>query len=175
MSKETWLISDTHFGHTNITTFVDNSGNRIRPFNSVEEMDELMVKNWNELVNEGDRVYHLGDFCIKNQSLKIIDRLKGRIVLIKGNHDIFKLKEYLKYFDDIRAFKVFPEQRLICSHIPIHPCQLEHRFKYNVHGHMHTYKVMKSPHHPDERYINLCVEWTDYKPVNFNDLVKGLK
>lgn len=164
MSK-TWLISDTHFGHKNMINFVDSNNNRIRPFESVEEVDQLMINNWNSLIKQGDRVYHLGDVCIQRKDLEILKSLNGRKCLIKGNHDIFKLKDYIPYFDDVRAYKVFPEQGIICSHVPIHPAQLKHRFKFNVHGHLHTNKI------EDPQYINICVENTDYRPISFEDIV----
>lgn len=155
-----WFISDTHFGHENIIKFTDDKGDRIRPFNSVEEMDEKMVENWNRVVRPQDRIYHLGDVAINRRCLAILSRLNGKKVLIKGNHDIFKLKDYTEFFEDIRAYKVFPKYGVICSHIPVHPNQLEARFKLNIHGHMHQ-NVIK-----DSRYVNICVEHTDYTPVS---------
>ena len=113
-----FFISDTHFGHKNIINFKDSCGKPVRDFDSVEEMDELMVKNWNEDIKPRDRVYHLGDVVINRKALPILDRLNGRKVLVKGNHDIFKLRDYVKYFDDIRAYKVMPKLGIICSHIP---------------------------------------------------------
>lgn len=56
MSK-TYYISDLHLGHENVIRF-DN-----RPFDSVEEMNETLVNNWNSVVTNADHVYHLGDFC----------------------------------------------------------------------------------------------------------------
>lgn len=175
MSKEVWFISDTHFGHKNIINFVDGNYQRTRPFSSTEEMDELMVENWNSLVKDGDRVYHLGDVCMSNKNLPILKRLKGRKCLIKGNHDIFKLKEYLPYFDDIRAYRIYSEHGIICSHIPVHTQQLNNRFRVNVHGHLHTNTVYNLSGYRDPRYINVCVEQTGYFPVNLNTILKEVK
>ena len=138
-------------------------------------MDETMVKRWNEVVGDQDRVYHLGDVAINRRSLSILYRLKGRKCLIKGNHDIFKLKDYLPHFDDIRAYRHYPHEGIVCSHIPVHTNQLEGRFDFNVHGHTHQNFVEKSPHHPDERYVNVCVEQTDYRPINFEEVLKRCK
>lgn len=188
-----WIVSDTHFGHKNIITFKDNEGNLIRPFQSVEEMDETMVKNWNDVVKPNDRVYHLGDVVINRKALPILNRLNGRKCLIKGNHDLFKLQDYLPYFDDIRAYRVFPEHGIIFSHIPIYSGQLEGRFKRNVHGHCHSNYVMKDvykgntwdsekfEHIPfyekviDERYINVCVEKTNFTPISFEEVLLRCK
>ena len=160
-----FLISDTHLTHENILTFVKENGERLRPFDSVEEMDELIISNWNGLVHPKDTIYHLGDVVINRKALSILDRLNGRKVLIRGNHDIFKLRDYVKYFKDIRAYKVFPEYRIICSHIPLHPSCLE-RWKLNVHGHLHGNKL------DDDKYISVCVEQTDYKPVPLEEIIK---
>lgn len=161
----TYYISDTHFGHSNIITFKNEQGELVRPFNSVEEMDELMVENWNKRVRSVDTIYHLGDVCINRRCLVILRRLNGRKILVRGNHDIFKLKDYVPYFEDIRAYKVLPASGIIFSHIPIHPDQLNGRFKLNCHGHIH-HRVME-----DKRYMNLCVEQLNYTPISFDEII----
>ena len=102
-----FFISDTHFGHEKTcSTFKNKDGTPLRPFANAQEMDEEMVKRWNETVGPNDKVYHLGDVVINRKSLAILDRLNGDKVLIKGNHDIFKLSDYVKYFRDIRGYHV---------------------------------------------------------------------
>ena len=86
----TFLISDTHFGHKNILSFKRNDGTSLRPaFNSIEEHDEFLIDNWNKVVSPTDKIYHLGDVGFYNVSklLEVMSRLNGRKVLIKGNHD----------------------------------------------------------------------------------------
>lgn len=162
----TWFISDTHFGHAKMLLFTDALLKPVRPeFSSVEEMDEAMVARWNERVKPGDRIYHLGDVVIRRRDLVILKRLSGRKVLLRGNHDIFKLADYVPYFDDIRAYKTYPEHGIVCSHVPVHPQQLENRFKVNVHGHLHTNVI------PDPRYVNICVEHTGYAPISLEELL----
>lgn len=78
---------------------------------------EILIQNWNETVLPGDRVYANGDFCINRKFINILEILNGKKVLIKGNHDNFKMSEYKPYFDDIRACMV--EEDIIISHIPI--------------------------------------------------------
>lgn len=167
-----WLISDTHFGHEKTCTmFKREDGSPLRPFSCAEEMDEFMIRSWNERVKPNDKVYHLGDVAIARKSLDVLYRLNGDKVLIRGNHDIFELKDYAKHFRDIRSYHVM--NGMILSHVPIHPESIE-RFGCNIHGHTHANKVMISPHHPDLRYKNVCVEWTHYAPVLFEVLSKQI-
>ncbi len=96
-------------------------------------------------------------------------KFNGRKKLIKGNHDIFKLKDYLPYFEDISAYRTYPHSGIIVSHIPVYRGQLEHRFKCNVHGHLHS-NVVQYLGAPDPKYINVCPEHTGFKPVDLEEL-----
>lgn len=82
-----FITSDTHFGHKGVCEFLRNDGSKLRPFTSVEEMDEIMVERWNSVVKPKDKVYHLGDVIINRKAMKTLARLSGEKVLVKGNHD----------------------------------------------------------------------------------------
>ncbi len=170
---KTWLWGDLHLGHANIITFKDNKGNLIRPFKSLEEHDNTLIENNNKVVGDNDRVYLLGDIAINRKSISLIARMKGKKKLIKGNHDIFKLKDYLPYFEDIAAYRTYPEHGIIMSHIPVHTSQLEHRFKFNIHGHLHSNLVQKCGSR-DMRYINLCPEHTSFQPVDLQSILDNI-
>ena len=88
---ETFVVSDTHFGHAGVCRFLRDDGTKLRPWDTVEEMDEYMVEAWNNTVRPQDKVYHVGDVVMNRRCLKIMERLNGDKVLIKGNHDIFRL------------------------------------------------------------------------------------
>lgn len=185
--KTTFLISDTHFGHRGVCEFMCANGlTKLRPWNNVEDMDEDMVQRWNSRVKPTDKVYHLGDVCINRRALAILSRLNGDKVLIKGNHDIYKLSEYGQYFRDVRAYHII--DGLIFSHIPVHDSAL-YRFGTNIHGHLHDRRVMKTitvqctapkPFDPrpfdstkeviDPRYISVCVEQIDYAPIALEEV-----
>jgi len=180
-----FLISDTHFGHEKTcTTFKRADGSPLRPFGSAEEMDEYMVGAWNARVRPNDKVYHCGDVVINRKFLSILDRLNGDKVLIKGNHDIFKLEDYSRYFRDIRGYHVM--NGLILSHVPIHPESIA-RFGCNIHGHLHANRVMKPrgvnaatgeilfSNEIDPRYFNVSVEQIDFTPILFEDLLKRIR
>jgi calcineurin-like phosphoesterase family protein len=166
-----WLTSDTHFGHEKTcTVFKKDDGTPLRPFSSAEEMDEYMVEAWNKRVRPGDKVYHLGDVVISRKHLATLSRLNGDKVLIRGNHDIFKLEDYTVHFRDIRGYHVM--NGLILSHIPLHEESLG-RFGTNIHGHLHAGRVMKDGV-VDVRYHCVCVEQTDFAPILFEDVQRRI-
>ena len=179
-----FLVSDTHFGHEKTcTVFKRNDGTPLRPFSGAEEMNEEMIRRWNDRVRPNDKVYHLGDVVINRKFLHVLSRLNGDKVLIRGNHDIFKLEDYTQYFRDIRGYHVM--NGLILSHVPVHLESLG-RFGCNIHGHLHANRVMKVAgvdvrtgdiRYSDEidpRYFNVSVEQIDYTPILFEDALKRI-
>ncbi len=154
--KKVFLVSDTHFGHTNIIKYAG------RPFATPEEMDEALVENWNSVVRPQDKVYHLGDVAMSRRKLPILERLNGTKILIKGNHDIYPLKDYTPYFKDIRGSHEIAG--LLLTHIPVHESQ-KARYTGNVHGHTHE-KVLWDPW-----YLNVCVEQINYTPISLEQVI----
>ena len=167
-----FLTSDTHFGHAGVCRFTCDDGvTKIRPWTDPNEMNEEMVKRWNETIKPTDKVYHLGDVVINRRCLSILHRLNGDKVLIKGNHDIFKLQDYTKHFRDIRGYHVM--NRMILSHVPVHP-ESAGRFTANIHGHLHQRRVLKDGL-IDPFYFNVSVEQTDFKPILFEEVLERIK
>jgi calcineurin-like phosphoesterase family protein len=170
-----FLVSDTHFGHAGVCRFLRDDGTKLRPWDNPEEMDEHMVKVWNETVRPTDKVYHLGDVVINRRAMSILHRLNGDKVLIRGNHDIFRDDEYRTHFRELRAYHVM--NGMILSHIPIHEESLG-RFGVNIHGHLHANRVMKDNGYGgrviDPRYHCVCVEQTDFRPILFEDVIKRI-
>lgn len=171
---KTWVVADPHFGHMGVCRFLRADGvTPLRPWNDPEEMDKALVEKWNDVVSDKDRVYLLGDVAINKKMLATLGFLKGRKVLVKGNHDIYRLKDYTPYFDDIRAYVVKlddQKNKIILSHIPIHPESLG-RFGINIHGHLHSNRVMLDGV-PDERYVCVSVEHTNYAPIELAEAIK---
>jgi len=171
-----FLVSDTHFGHAGVCRFLRDDGvTKLRPWDNPDDMDEEMVKRWNETVRPNDKVYHLGDVVINRKSLSIMHRLNGDKVLIRGNHDIFRDDEYRQHFRELRAYHVM--NGMILSHIPIHTESLG-RFGVNIHGHLHANRVMAEvwgEYEIDPRYHCVCVEQTDFRPILFEDVIKRIK
>lgn len=135
-----FYIADTHFGHDNIIRF-DN-----RPFASTQEMEEVLVENWNKAVKRDDTVNILGDFCWLKEPewIRILKILSGNKVLIRGNHDLKSVSPQLKkMFQDVKDYKEISDngRKVIMCHYPI----LFYKSSYNPNvymlcGHVHTTK-----------------------------------
>lgn len=162
--------------------FHNFDGSKTRPYSRCEEVDAIMIQNWNKVVQSGDKVYHLGDVCFDNKTLhSVMPRLNGTKVLIRGNHDRLKLSAYAQYFKDIRGCHNLDNYLL--THVPIHPWSMM-RFKGNIHGHTHGNNVIKrNPKYipgdistpefiQDYNYYNACVEVNSYAPISFEDVKK---
>lgn len=172
-----YVISDLHLGHEAILKYRTQ-------FATLGDMHWQIERNWNSAVTPQDKVYILGDVAFDKQSLSWLNSLNGKKILIKGNHDILPLKEYAKYFEDIRGAMEY--KGCILTHIPVHECQLE-RFKLNIHGHMHdktvqrdiVVKIYDDDMNPrfilkefvDTRYINVCCKQVNYTPVLLEDII----
>ncbi len=171
MSGRTWVYSDPHFYHYNICKFTNYDGTKVRPWDDAVEMTEDMIKWYNEMVDDGDRVYILGDVAFKATDMRnSVSRLKGRKVLVKGNHDPDNHRGmYNDLFDDVRGYIV--KKGFIMSHIPIH-VQSIGRWSINIHGHLHSNFIKDENGNPDKRYVNACVENHNFRPVLLDTILK---
>lgn len=176
---EIWFTSDLHFGHKNIIKFCN------RPWNSVEEMDEALIENWNSVVKENDIVFDLGDFAFAtNRRWKeLIQRLNGRHYLILGNHDV------LRYPGDktMELFERVEQQMIVCidnryvylNHFP-YLCyggswkSLEQAV-WQLYGHVHSGPNCSGI--DADRLVNtfpyqydVGVDNNNYTPVNWNQI-----
>lgn len=132
-----WFTSDTHFGHKNILKFARNT----RRGATVEEMNELLIDQWNSQVQPHDTVYHLGDlsFLPTNKTIEILARLNGHIHLTKGNHDWWLNKESAQYLSSVDNYRSFHRdgKRAVLMHYPIFEWDRMHHGSYHFHGHTH--------------------------------------
>ena len=176
----TFLYADPHFGHSGVCHFMHADGvSKLRPWDNPADMDEAMIELYNSTVRKNDKVYFMGDVVINRRALQTIGRLNGDKILIKGNHDVFRLEEYTPYFRDIRACHVL--NGYILTHIPVHESQLK-RFSTNLHGHLHSHRVKKAigidhttgelsySDENDLRYHCVSVEHTEFKPISLEDV-----
>lgn len=169
MTRNIWVVSDTHFSHTNIIKYCD------RPFKTAEEMDWYMVEKWNSVVKPEDKVYHLGDVYMtakRDYIGNLLSKLNGHKRLILGNHDNGKDQVLQRYFEKVEMWRMFPEFGLLLTHVPVHKNALNKSGRNgnpdfeltNIHGHIHQNKS------PDGPYRCVCVEQIDYTPINIEEL-----
>lgn len=172
-----YLISDTHFGHDR--EFIYNP----RGFNSVEEMNETIIENWNKTVNQDDIVYHLGDlFNSDNTDFinNIIDRLNCKsISLIKGNHDTMMRLDIYRKIDKIKEIKTadeiyYRDRYFYLSHYPTLTADLTSDPKhcvYNLHGHIHT----KKKFYEDRPYMyNVSCDSQNCIPISLDKIMEEI-
>ena len=77
-----FFIADTHFGHKNVLKLCN------RPFETIEQMNETFIENWNRRVTGRDSIYVIGDLFFRCEDPEsILRRLHGKKHLIVGNHD----------------------------------------------------------------------------------------
>lgn len=174
-----FFTSDTHFFHEHLLGENDFAP---RLFETVEEMNEAIIKNWNAVVKETDTVYHMGDVAMhplyekaNDLVLECLSRLHGNIVFIKGNHDTRAFFKYLHEHDpgngghdkfsfhDVGAIVKFNHHQYYLTHYPIYlGTTINIR---NLHGHIHHYSV------PIPDNINVGVDAPELellkKPVPF--------
>ena len=176
--SDTWFISDTHFNHEKLLYFRTQSGERIREFDTVEQMNEHMIECWNSVVKPGDTVWHLGDVVFGDDRMLWMDKnwhkLNGVKKLTVGNHD--RLPDLCVYFEETRLWLIDNDLKILLSHVPVHQtCARMFGSKdngilknplplLNVHGHIHENPSPPGP------YQCVSVEHIDYTPINVDQL-----
>ncbi len=154
-----FFTSDLHLGHAN-SIQRDN-----RPFANVEQMNEVLIERWNARVDENDSVYLLGDLiCMGDRAFaqEVLQRLKGRIFLIKGNHDAAYLrsKETAERFELIVDYLEIDTEfsgvltKLVLSHYPIFIYRQRHLGAIMLHGHVHDCAEYRYLKRMQREYLN---------------------
>jgi calcineurin-like phosphoesterase family protein len=165
ITPDTWIISDTHFFHENIGRYCN------RP----ENWQELIIKNWNELISLNETVLHLGDFALgkKSNFEALIKSLNGRLFLIQGNHDHLS-QTYCEtngviLFKDSLQIEMEDRVKLIFSHRPIVPLE---KGWINLHGHIHNVPPPPEGSNLGHYHINMSVEVKEYRPWRLRDIIE---
>lgn len=162
-----FIVSDTHFYHTNIISYCG------RPYENVEEMNKDLLAKWNSVVKKDDLVYHLGDFCFggKEKVKEILALLNGKINLVMGNHDRYNIRFYYEAgFNRVYDRPIIIQDSFVLSHAPFVPWEKDGRY-VNFHGHTHENPQFSTT----SRTFNACVEMNNYYPVLFEDAVSKMK
>lgn len=162
----TFFTADTHFGHAAIIGFCN------RPFDTVQEMNEEFIKNWNSVVSPQDVVYHLGDFGFMSaaEMVKIINRLNGNINVVPGNHDKQLVKiSRLNFCAPIHEIKVDGTFVVLC-HYPMLSWNRSSHGSMMLHGHSHG-----TQQYPGAMRIHdVGVDVNGYAPVSFETIKEKL-
>lgn len=171
-----WLTSDSHYYHKNILRYCS------RPFETVEEMNQALIDNWNSVVGKDDHVYHLGDFCFGNvekwNSILEPGVLNGNIHLILGNHDVprmFKESVNRERFCEITYQKMllFDGWTIFLNHFPFldFSNSIDHKVA-QAYGHLHTSPFSAGTITEEKaKYLNwnqydVGVDNNDYTPIS---------
>lgn len=173
---KTWFISDTHFNHLNIIRYSK------RPFETLKEMNETLIKNWNERIKKNDIVYFLGDFCFVSGSKrgegepikpkKILEQLNGNIIFIKGNHDP---SNYIKTKNESIIIKT-KKYRINLVHKPVF---VNYNVDFNIVGHVHEKWKHKKFYKENNFFlkqeytiaINCGVDVWNFRPVELSEIL----
>lgn len=154
-----YFSSDFHFGDDRLNLF-----GRDLIANNSKEIDDLIIKNWNETVSEGDLAFILGDVAYNREGLKKVSELNGTKILIRGNYDQqFTQQELSLYFDDIcdDLTIYLDEEPIYLNHYPTN-CKSN---MFNITAHIHgTWKVQRN-------MINVGVDAWHFQPVS-GDMIR---
>jgi calcineurin-like phosphoesterase family protein len=164
-----YVVSDLHLGHSNIIEYCD------RPFSSVEEMNRVLVNNWNRTVDEEDVVYFLGDVSLSTSvsQQEWLDKLNGNKIMTPGNHDN-DMNVYEANVPVVDSFVLQHEKyRFFCTHRPENiPDDWD---EWAIHGHNHNNNLSEHPFiNQGRNKLNVSVELTDYKPVSLETILSCL-
>ncbi|NIA10708.1 MAG: phosphoesterase [Nitrospiraceae bacterium] len=147
-----FFIADEHFSHANIIKYCK------RPFDSVEEMDATIIKNFNSKVTKSDCTIHCGDFTFKKPE-KYIKQLNGNHIFLRGNHDRWMGKSYHEMW-----IKTIEGQTIVCAHYAMRVWPRSHYGSWNLFGHSHG----KLP--PIGLQYDVGVDNNNFFPVSFEEL-----
>ena len=173
-AEHTFFTSDTHFNHANIIKFCN------RPFKDVEQMNEVMITNWNNAISKDDTVFHLGDFCLGGAAewTKILDRLNGKIYLIMGNHDLKNIRQgFISRFEHV-AMQMHIEvgkQRIYLCHFPFLFFEGGYKDVWQLFGHVHTRRSNSGIDAGRLQYLyptqyDVGVDNNNFTPVSFGQV-----
>jgi len=157
-----YFTSDTHWGHKRI---IEHSH---RPFSSVEEMDDILIQNWNKVVRPNDTIYHLGDFNFR--SIRTTDDyltyLNGHIHIVWGNHDDQFAKKYKHRFAsycDAKYLRLNGE-KITLYHYP------QRAWRFSQHGGWHLFGHCHGSLPNLGRSMDVGVDCWNYTPASFEEI-----
>jgi calcineurin-like phosphoesterase family protein len=153
-----YFTSDTHFNHTNIIKYCD------RPFEDINEMNKVLIKNWNKRVGKREIIYHLGDFGF-GKIEDILNRLNGQIILIQGSHEksAFIHKDRFKEIVPLKEI-LYQKQAIVLCHYAMRVWPKSHYNSWHLFGHSH------GTLEPIGKSWDVGVDNNNFTPLSFNEI-----
>jgi calcineurin-like phosphoesterase family protein len=180
INTEPFFISDLHLGHHNVIKYDG------RPYMDVDEMHVDFIKRWNEVVDDDDIVYHLGDLAMRvNETTKwIVYQLKGKIHHIMGNHDTNKDMVKLGRFEHVHEYgteimvkddtitekRSDGHQHIIMSHYPILSWNRSHYGSWMLHGHCHGNLMKGNLDYYKRKVMDVGCNVINYTPISYREV-----
>lgn len=182
-----FLTSDLHIGHNKDFIY------ETRGFKSIEEHDKAIIKNWNNIVNDDDDVYVLGDLMLgdKEHGINCLKQLKGKIHIVIGNHDTINKINLYKELDNVVEIEnviilKYNKYRFYLSHYPTITTNREknlHLALFNLYGHTHQtndFMELFPNFYKDDFRVNFFmyhvgVDSHNCTPVKLDDIIEEIK
>lgn len=165
--RKLWLTADEHYGHRRILQY------QSRPFSTVEEMDDTLVRRHNEAVGSDDVVIHIGDFSFgKGEDFaRVARKLNGTHFFMDGSHDR-SMREFFSRPEDFggtgdRLFLLpklfeftFRRTKVVLCHYAMHSWWASHYPTSSVHFHGHSHGRFDSP----KQAVDVGVDTNEFYP-----------
>lgn len=159
-----WFTADDHFGHNKVIVYSN------RPYQTVEEMNEALIANWNARVDKKDLVWHLGDFCFRKDAFQFYTRLNGLLKFCRGNHDREHVLEKLVGSENVHdtAYIRYQGERFWLSHYAHRTWRKSNHGSYHLYGHSHGDLPGLG------RSMDVGVDAQQYAPIHVDEVIARL-
>ena len=168
-----WFTSDLHLGHVNMLRFAD------RPWDTLDEMHDVLIGNINDCVAADDELYVLGDFSFKakrDEAMELRRRIRcKRVHLVPGNHDRnWSVPEAAGTFIVEPPICVIKDgaQKIVLSHYPLADWQAMGYGSWHLHGHIHSPRLIYNELNLRQGLLryDVGVDANAYAPVSLDEL-----
>jgi len=172
-----FYTSDLHFCDEKILKVCN------RPFDSVDAMNQALIRNWNGKINETDTVYILGDIfpCADGDETVIINlvkKLNGKKILVVGNHDeeYVQVLEYSKLFESMKhmAFVTDSYKEIVLCHYPLMSWRNDENDSIHLYGHIHNKDLPEvREYYKGKKAYNVGLDVRNFVPLTLHEILGG--
>ena len=179
-----WITSDTHYSHKNICRGVTNWRTKdgkipiesTRDFNTIEDMNSVIVDNINSKIGPDDTLIHLGDLSFGgfDKIGQFLDRLVCKnIHLVLGNHDHHIKNNRENIHDRFLSIQNYLEVNIgganfVLSHYPLCSWNQLSKGAIQLHGHVHLPTNKKWG---NGKRLDVGVDGNHYQPYKLTEIV----